>query len=119
MLIDFEYGGWNPQTYDFASYLNEHVCDNGHPEGSGIKYYPQNTPSEASIEFFVKCYYKETMAGKSEEEIELSWQENKDRWIESTKKCQVLEYFYWTGWTFVMMKEADFANPDYYAWEFL
>jgi thiamine kinase-like enzyme len=74
MLIDFEYGGWNPRTYDLGNYLNELVCDNAHPEGCGIKHYPENAPSEATIELFVKSYYKEYMAdstGMSDRETEL------------------------------------------------
>ena len=39
LLIDYEYANWNPLTYDLGNYLNEHVCDNAHPEGCGIAYY--------------------------------------------------------------------------------
>lgn len=30
MLIDYEYGTWNPRYYDLGNYLNEMVCDNAH-----------------------------------------------------------------------------------------
>jgi thiamine kinase-like enzyme len=28
ILIDFEYGGFNPIGYDLANYWNECICDN-------------------------------------------------------------------------------------------
>jgi len=45
-LIDYEYGGWNPMAMDIANYLNECAIDNAHPKDIGIKYYPNNFPSE-------------------------------------------------------------------------
>jgi thiamine kinase-like enzyme len=39
ILIDFEYGGFNPITYDIANYLNETVCDN-----QSMRYYHSNFP---------------------------------------------------------------------------
>ena len=61
MLIDYEYSNWNPRMYDIGNYLNEHVCDNAHPEGCGIHYYHQNMPSDAHIEYLVECYFKNSM----------------------------------------------------------
>ena len=57
VLIDYEFAGWNPRTIDLAVYLNENICDNAHPEGSGIKYYFENTPSDEIIEFMVRQYF--------------------------------------------------------------
>ena len=34
ILIDYEYGGWNPIGFDIANYINECVCDN-----TNLKYY--------------------------------------------------------------------------------
>ena len=39
ILIDYEYGMWNPQYYDLANYLNELVLDNAYPKGTGVAYY--------------------------------------------------------------------------------
>ena len=39
MLIDFEYGGWNPMAYDIANYFNECICEN-----EQLKSYQQNYP---------------------------------------------------------------------------
>lgn len=49
ILIDYEYGMWNPQGYDLACYLNEMVCDNAYPLGVGVHHYMRNFPSEGEI----------------------------------------------------------------------
>ena len=46
ILIDYEYGMWNPQYYDLANYLNEFVCDNAYPKGTGVAYYMDNWPTD-------------------------------------------------------------------------
>jgi len=30
MIIDCEYGGWNPMAYDLAVYINETMADNNY-----------------------------------------------------------------------------------------
>ena len=57
VLIDYEYGSWNPQFYDLAIYLNEHICQNAYPKGTGIAYYMSNWPSDGEIEHLVRAYY--------------------------------------------------------------
>ena len=39
VLIDYEYGNWNPRAYDIANFFNEFCFDNVAPHGpfdSGI-----------------------------------------------------------------------------------
>lgn len=57
-LIDYEYGGWNPMAMDIANYLNECAIDNAYPKGFGIKYYPENFPSEFERNSLIKSYLK-------------------------------------------------------------
>ena len=33
ILIDYEYGNWNPMAYDIANYFNEFTCDNAATHG--------------------------------------------------------------------------------------
>merc|ERR1712060_1010502 len=49
VLIDYEYGMWNPMYYDLGNYLNEWICDNAHPRDPGIHYYFDNWPAESEI----------------------------------------------------------------------
>jgi thiamine kinase-like enzyme len=49
VMIDFEYGGWNPFSFDIANYISELSLDNAHPKGNGCKVYPSNFPSKQEI----------------------------------------------------------------------
>lgn len=49
LLIDYEYGMWNPQMYDLGNYLNEWCCDNAFPMGSGVDYQLCNWPTDEEI----------------------------------------------------------------------
>jgi len=42
LLIDYEYGGWNPMAMDLAMYTCETMLDNGYPEKNGISWYLDN-----------------------------------------------------------------------------
>ena len=57
-LIDYEYGTWNPCSYDLANYLNEFICDNNYPTGSGIAHFLQNWPSEDDIVSVTRQYFE-------------------------------------------------------------
>lgn len=46
VMIDYEYGGWNPFAFDIANYISELSLDNAHPQGNGCKVYPSNFPSK-------------------------------------------------------------------------
>ena len=54
MLIDYEYGMWNPCYMDIAMYLNEFTLDNAYPYGTGIKYYYSNWATDKEIENMTK-----------------------------------------------------------------
>ena len=57
MLIDYEYGMWNPAYIDIAMYLNEFTLDNAYPYGTGIKYYFSNWATDKEIELMTKQYF--------------------------------------------------------------
>ena len=56
MIIDYEYGGWNPMAMDIANYLNETMLDNSYPEKNGIKCYIDNCMSNREIYMMSKRY---------------------------------------------------------------
>lgn len=58
VLIDYEYGMWNPQYYDIANYLNEYCCENAYPKGTGVAYYMQNWPTMDEIESLTQQYFQ-------------------------------------------------------------
>ena len=57
LLIDYEYGNWNPRFFDLAIYINEHICENVYSKGTGIAYYMANWPSDGEIEHLVRAYF--------------------------------------------------------------
>lgn len=36
LIIDLEYGGWNPMAMDVAVYINETMNDNSYPSKNGV-----------------------------------------------------------------------------------
>ena len=50
VLIDFEYGGWNPMAMDLANYINETMLDNAYPKTFGKGFYESNAMTKREIE---------------------------------------------------------------------
>ena len=50
VLIDFEYGGWNPMAMDLANYINECMLDNAYPKTFGKGCYDANAMTKHEIE---------------------------------------------------------------------
>jgi thiamine kinase-like enzyme len=98
-LIDYEYGGWNPMAMDIANYLNECAIDNAYPKGFGIKYYPENFPSEFErntlIKSYLKLYYEQRHLTGSEtsQTYEIFDKENFERFELEVKRCCLLSSF--------------------------
>jgi len=57
VLIDFEYGGWNPFAFDIANFISELALDNAHPEGNGVKVYPSNFPGKEEINELCRMFF--------------------------------------------------------------
>lgn len=61
MLIDYEYGDWNPMAYDIANFFNEHTRDNAAEESRydcGVKYCESNFLTREEMESFAAEYLK-------------------------------------------------------------
>lgn len=56
LIIDYEYGGWNPMAMDLANFINETMLDNGYPEKNGIAWYLDNCMSKAEVKQMSKTY---------------------------------------------------------------
>ena len=119
VLIDYEYGMWNPWCYDMGNYLNEWVCDNAHPCAPGVTYYFDNWPTNEEIESLIKQYWlleKRTIEG--------DWHWSLDnaecrKAVEQTKACMILNNYYWAVWAVMMLNEEEETNPDGFHWFFL
>ena len=108
---------WNPQYYDLANYLNEFVCDNSYPKGTGIAYYMDNWPSDSEIEQLVRSYFQ--LSQPATAQVEWNIEESQCRQaLEQTKQCMVLNNYYWAVWAIMMLSEQDESDPSVFNWEF-
>ena len=101
MLIDYEYGDWNPMAYDIANFFNEFTRDNIAPHGKfdcGIQYYEKNFPTRPEREIFAKEYlahfYKRIENREAtEEDIEKYCQQNLEPFMKEIEQCLMLNSF--------------------------
>ena len=56
MLIDYEYGGWNPMAMDLANYVNETMLDNAYPGKNGVAWYEENCMTIEELEKMAARY---------------------------------------------------------------
>ena len=95
------------------------VCDNAHPMGCGVKHYMCNFPSNAEIEQMTKWYA--ALEAQRENQV-FSWSmetANCRDAVLNTKKCMILNNFYWAVWSIMMLSESDETVPDTFHWEIL
>uniref|UniRef100_A0A7S3ML58 Choline kinase n=1 Tax=Favella ehrenbergii TaxID=182087 RepID=A0A7S3ML58_9SPIT len=115
-LIDYEYGMWNPRMYDLANYLNEMCCDNAYPAGTGVAHFLENWATEEEIVNITRLYYQ---LEKGENAVwSLDDEECRQR-VHSVKQCMVLNCFYWSVWSIMMLTQEEETDPDIYYWEFI
>lgn len=125
MLIDYEYGDWNPMAYDIANYFNEFCCDNVAPHGvfdCGIQYYEKNFPTRPEREIFAKEYlghfYKRIEnVDATEEDIEKYCSLNLEPFMKEIEQCLMLNNFYWCVWGIMMLKEEEEIDHTLFNWE--
>ena len=117
ILIDYEYGMWNPQMYDLGNYLNEFCLDNAYPLGTGVAYALSNWPTEEEIVKITRLYYQLTKADTDHSNFSVDDPEFFQK-VKEVKQCMLLSNFYWGVWAIMLLLEADETNPNAFNWEF-
>lgn len=56
LIIDYEYGGWNPMAMDLANYINETMLDNSYPSKNGIAWYLENCMTHQEVQTMAEAY---------------------------------------------------------------
>jgi len=74
VLIDFEYGVWNPMAMDLANYINECMIDNSYPKNFGKGFYEANAMSKQEIEAMARAYLKVYFNSYMKAELKLKYQ---------------------------------------------
>lgn len=123
LLIDYEYGYWNPRYYDLGNYANEWTCDNAHPCGTGIAYYMANWPTEPELAALTRSYYLlQKQCEKGADAIdEADWSAEDPACqaaILSVKKAMILNNYYWSVWAIMMLNEDDEVDAAAFNWDF-
>jgi len=100
-----------------ACYLNEMVCDNAYPLGVGVAHYMRNFPSDGEIEQMAKMYsHLDCIRENRQLEWSMSNSECSDA-VLNTKKCMILNNYYWAVWSIMMLTESDETDIQTYHWE--
>lgn len=126
ILIDYEYGDWNPMAYDIANFFNEFTVDNAAPLGpfgSGIQYYESNFPSDPEMNILAKEYLKHYYFNVENKEGNDSqfqaWSTEKlPAFMKDVKSCLMLNSFYWCVWSIMMCQEEEECDHTIFNWEF-
>lgn len=117
ILIDFEYGGFNPLGYDIANYWNECVCDN-----QTLVYYHSNFPNAQAREAMCKEYLK-TAHEKGylvvEKPFEEHWESVKESFVKSVEKLTLVNSLYWSTWAIMMLPDESVCDDNAWQWAFL
>ena len=59
------------------------------------------------------------MRDSSDDDLSKAWEDNREKLVEMTKNCMLLNNFYWTVWCFMMIKDEECTDPMNFTWEFL
>lgn len=126
ILIDYEYGDWNPMSYDIANFFNEFTVDNAAPVGpfgSGIQYYENNYPTRPEMEILAKEYLRQYFfkledAQGTEEKFETWASAELPKFMREVECCLILNSFYWCVWAIMMAKEEEECDHTIFNWEF-
>lgn len=112
VIIDYEYGGWNPAAFDLGNYLCEMALDNNHPYGKGIKLYMENHPSEEEIDQVCKWYLENWHAATGEGDLESFFAARKDKFGREVRQCMLLACWYWGVWALSMLPDSEVCNES-------
>ena len=100
--------------FDLGVYLNELVCDNAHPKGTGVAYYMQNWSTNEEIEYMTRKLFE-----LHHPEHCWSMQDSQcNQAVQQTKQCMVLNNYYCALWAIMMLSESDETDPSAFNWEF-
>ena len=121
ILIDYEYGMWNPMFYDLANYLSEFVCDN-----ATVTYYLDYFPTEAELIAITREYFllfKQKERGDCpQSEVEGLWSLESDECIlavAQVKQCMVLKNLFSAYWPILMLPEQEETDHQSFYWKML
>lgn len=119
VLIDFEYGGWNPAAFDLGNYLTEMALDNAHSFGIGIKYYEANLPTDAEITQISKWYLEGWHRKRGGTDgFESFCAERLAKFEQDVRQCMLLSCWYWGVWALSMLPDDKVCDESLFNVEY-
>jgi thiamine kinase-like enzyme len=84
LLIDYEYGGWNPMAMDLANYINETMLDNGYPGKNGIAWYLNNCMTKSEVKDMSETYLTRYFEKYIDVKFKIIYGEDSDKFVSQT-----------------------------------
>ena len=125
LLIDYEYGGWNPMAMDLANYINETMLDNGYPEKNGIAWYLDNCMTKPEVKEMSKVYLIRYFDKYISEELKNKYSDSNtfvnaviDEFMGQVWNCCILNNLFWGVWALSLLKPEDCTEPGIFNYDF-
>ena len=107
LIIDYEYGNWNPMAMDLAVFVNETMLDNDYPAKNGIAWYLDNCMPKAELKEMSVVYLSRYYEKYISDEIKSKFSDSKtfineviDEFMKQVWNCCLLNNFYCGIWAF-------------------
>lgn len=113
VLIDFEYGWWNPRYYDLANSINEFVSVYNHPVAPGLHFYYNNAATNTEIEQITKQYWTLLTGG---EKVWSLAEKDCAKALEKTKACMLLNDYSRAVKQIIKLTELNETDPTLWYW---
>lgn len=126
IIIDYEYGGWNPMAMDIANYLNETMIDNCYPEKNGIEWYLDNILDTQELTkmatAYLSRYYRQHMPAEVKNKLypeEDTFVQGKlQEFISQVYSCALLNNLFWGVWALNLLDTETCAKKGIFNYDF-
>jgi thiamine kinase-like enzyme len=127
LLIDYEYGGWNPMAMDLAHYLNETMVDGAQHDGNKITLYEENmlTYDEVSsmARAYLSRYYRKYMPPQVKDELypleDIYVFSTVPRFVNQIYNCALLNIAYWSLWAINLLTPESATELGIFNFDFV
>lgn len=125
MVIDYEYGGWNPMAFDLANYVNETMKDNAYPFENGITAYLDNCMLDHEAREMTVCYMKRYYDNHMTDKVKANYADfdafvakELDQLMDEVYDCALLNDMFWGVWALSLLSPEEYAQEGIFNYDF-
>lgn len=125
MIIDYEYGGWNPMAMDLANYLNETMKDNAYPYENGITVYIDNCMPDHEVREMTVCYMKTYYQKHMTDKVKANYPDCEtfikmelEQLMDEVYDCALLNDMFWGVWAISLLSPEEYAKEGIFNYDF-